>query len=105
MLLTCDWLSSLQVVPGLFLELLHLLLLLLCLLLLLLQALLQAAASPQTALQPAVTTSSALSRQQLQFGCSEVTTENKQQKEKKEGKQNERNMQKITCYDEFMQKY
>lgn len=76
-------------VPGLFLELLPLLLLLLCLLLLL-QALLQAAASPQAALQPAVTTSSALSRQQLQFGCSEVTTENTQQKEKKENRTKER---------------
>lgn len=59
-------------VPGLFLQLLPLLLLLL-LPLLQLHALLQAAASPHAALQPAVTTSPALGHQELQFGCSRVT--------------------------------
>lgn len=59
-------------VPGLFLQLLPLLLLLLLLPLLQLHALLQAAASPHAALQPAVTTSLALGHQELQFGCSRV---------------------------------
>lgn len=118
-----DWLSRLAVVPGLFLELLPLLLLLLwllyaclwvlLLLLLLLQlhALLQAAGSPHAALQPAVTTSSALSRQRLQFGCSQVTRQQeihskrktKKQRRKNKWGKTKRKMQKIT-YDDFMQK-
>lgn len=95
--MTSDWLSRLQVVPGLFLELLPLLLLLLwllwllsdclwVLLLLQLHALLQAAGSPHAALQPAVTTSSTLSRHGPQFGCSQVTCQQKIHNKKKKTK-------------------
>lgn len=82
-------------VPGLFRELLPLLLgllwllsacltlLLLLLLLLQLHALLQAAGSPRAALQPAVATSSALSRRWPQFGCSRVTCQQKTHNTKK----------------------
>lgn len=136
--MTCTWpkyhgclgsyyLSRVQVVPGLFLELLLLLGLLLwllffcfwvapLLLLLQLHALLEAAGSPHAALQPAVTTSSALSHHRLQFGCSEgvgaVTREQKniENTEKKKTKRNKKPMRKTKKNDEeiiacdFMQK-